>query len=182
MADSKNDQTQPVSDARTTNSDSGVPLQWFREGVAGLISVVILVIAAVMLYGTYNYARQTPDNADPTVAATRKDSYERQKDIMLYALALLGTVTGYYLGRVPAELHAQQAQKSANTAEKEKVATKTKAISALEVAKEAIAKNLSPPISKTLGAESPAPAKDVENLRHARDQIEGTLRELRNGI
>jgi hypothetical protein len=101
-------------------------LQWFREGVAGIISLVILTIAAMMLYGTYNYVRDTSANADAAVAASRKESYERQKDIMLYTLALLGTVTGYYLGRVPAELHAQQAERSANTAQDQLQKTQTK--------------------------------------------------------
>jgi len=204
--------TEPDPDKRTTKTESSSPLQWFREGIAGIISVVVLAIAALMLYGTYNYVRQTPDNADATIAAARKESYERQKDIMLYALALLGTVTGYYLGRVPAELHAQQAQRSANTAqdqlqktqtkltdtagsaaaaatqvtiaEKEKAAAKAKvakATGALEVAKDAIAKTLTAPVSKTLGAESGSPSRDVENLRRAQQEIEATLREIRDG-
>src|SRR5262249_6697470 len=41
------------------------------------------------------------------------------------ALALLGTVTGYYLGRVPAELHAQQAQRAANTAQQQLQSTQS---------------------------------------------------------
>jgi hypothetical protein len=117
----------PDQNTQTTIlTESNGPLQWFREGIAGIISLVILTIAGVMLYGTYNYVRDTTGNADPAIAATRKESYERQKDIMLYTLALLGTVTGYYLGRVPAELHAQQAERSANTAQDQLQKTQTK--------------------------------------------------------
>jgi hypothetical protein len=111
---------------QTTKPESSSPLQWLREGIAAIISLVILIIAAIMLYDTYYYVRDTSANADATIAASRKESYERQKDIMLYALALLGTVTGYYLGRVPAELHAQQAQRSANTAQDQLQKTQTK--------------------------------------------------------
>lgn len=113
-------------DPTPPKSESKNPLQWFREGIAGIISLVILAVAASMLWGTYNYAKETPASVDATVISTRKESYERQKDIMLYALALLGTVTGYYLGRVPAELHAQQAQSSANAAQDQLQKTQTK--------------------------------------------------------
>jgi hypothetical protein len=106
------------------STESSTPIQWFRELVTGAISVVILVIAGVTLYGTWSFARTVP--ADDKIMAAQKEAYERQKDIMLYALALLGTVTGYYLGRVPAELHAQQAQRSANSAQHELQSTQTK--------------------------------------------------------
>jgi hypothetical protein len=45
------------------------------------------------------------------------DAYARQKDIMLYALALFGTVMGYYLGRVPAEANARRAERTADAAQ-----------------------------------------------------------------
>jgi hypothetical protein len=204
-----------VSNNNTTSAEpkteSRNPLQWFREGIAGIISLVILVMAAVMLWGTYNYAKDATPTADANVVSTRKESYERQKDIMLYALALLGTVTGYYLGRVPAELHAQQAQRSANAAQDQLQKTQTKltdtagsaavaatqvavaenekatakaheakAVKGLENANEAISKTLSTPVSKTLGAEGPVSAKNLDNLRQAQQEIERTLRELQN--
>src|SRR6266404_5893811 len=115
-----------VSDHARTNRDPGNRLQWFREIIAGTISLVILGIAATMLYNTYHYARDAPASSEPSMITSRKESYEQQKDIMLYALAFLGTVTGYYLGRVPAELHAQQAEKSANTAQDHLQQTQTK--------------------------------------------------------
>jgi hypothetical protein len=195
-----------------SGTEANSPLQWLREGIAGLISLVILAIAAVMLYGTYNYAKDTPANADPTLAATRKESYERQKDVMLYALALLGTVTGYYLGRVPAELHAQQAQRSANAAQNQLQETQTKltdtassaassatqatlaekekglayaklrrAAGSLEAAKGALSKTLllSPP-PKVLGEQAGSAAQNnVDELRRVEQEIEATLREIR---
>lgn len=111
----KTDESVPPNNTNNATEGSGL-LQWFREGVAGIISLVILAVAALMLYGAFTYARDTPATADTAILQMRKEAHERQKDIMLYAIALLGTVTGYYLGRAPAELHAQQAQKSANSA------------------------------------------------------------------
>ena len=110
----KADESLPANNANYTTESIGLP--WFREGLAGIISLVILAVTAIMLYGAFTYARDTPATTDTALLQMRKEAYEQQKDIMLYALALLGTVTGYYLGRVPAELHAQQAQKSANSA------------------------------------------------------------------
>lgn len=121
IADDKSSTEQPAK-------QSNHVLQWLREGLAGIISLVVLAITAMMMYGTYNYARETPANAEANFVASRKESYQEQKDIMLYALALLGTVTGYYLGRVPAELHAQQAERSANTAQNHLQTTQTKLI------------------------------------------------------
>jgi hypothetical protein len=126
VSDDKKTNPPAKSDPPAPKPESANPLQWVREGIAGIISLAVLFIAVILLYGTYNYARETPANADAAVAANRKESYERQKDVMLYALALLGTVTGYYLGRVPAELHAQQAQSAANNAQQQLQQTQTK--------------------------------------------------------
>jgi len=74
--------------------------------------------------------------ADPQKSAadvkSKLDAYGRQKDILLYALALLGTVTGYYLGRVPAELRA-------NTAQNQVTAANNTALQATAKAAEAVA-------------------------------------------
>jgi len=118
-------QGQPHTQEPTSSGGSatGNWLQVAREGMAAVISLVILVLTAITLYGTYDFAKHIPSTAD---AAAAKEAYERQKDIMLYALALLGTVTGYYLGRVPAELHAQSAEKAANQAQQQLQTTQTK--------------------------------------------------------
>jgi len=89
--------------------------QVLRESVTALLSVAIAAVALWMLVDTYLTGRgPSPVN----------EAYARQKDLLLYALALLGTVTGYYLGRVPAELHAQNAEREAKQAQEEQARTK----------------------------------------------------------
>jgi hypothetical protein len=43
-------------------------------------------------------------------ASAKSTDFATQKDILLLALGFLGTVTGYYLGRTPAERHADAAR------------------------------------------------------------------------
>ena len=84
------------------------PLQVMREGVAVVISMVVLGLAAWTVGQTFLAARG--DNVD---------AYNREKDIMLYVVSLFGTVTGYYLGRVPAEVNARRAETAANAAQQQ---------------------------------------------------------------
>jgi hypothetical protein len=95
-------------------------LQWLREGMAVLISVVILVLAAVTIAETFVSAGGTAKLSAGVDEKTRQyqiDAYNRQKDIMLYVVSLFGTVTGYYLGRIPAEANARRAERAADTAQ-----------------------------------------------------------------
>ncbi|ATE59008.1 hypothetical protein CCZ27_02675 [Thauera sinica] len=107
-------------------------MQWLRESMAALISLVILVLTASMMWMTFVAADATKevkvpvattavpsDEAEKNARTYQTESYNRQKDIMLYALALLGTVTGYYLGRVPAEINAKRAENAADTAQRQ---------------------------------------------------------------
>lgn len=94
------------------NESESRSYQGLREGMAALLSVGILLITLLMLYNTFFQASLVSQANTPSDIA-----YNHMKDVMLYGLALLGTVTGYYFGRVPAELHAQQAQRSADTAQ-----------------------------------------------------------------
>jgi hypothetical protein len=104
-------------------------VQVFREVVTAVISLTILWVSVSMLITTFKYANEkmvsTKTDKDQNALETRslEDAFGRQKDLVLYALALLGTVTGYYLGRVPAELRAQQAQQNANSSQNQLVAT-----------------------------------------------------------
>jgi hypothetical protein len=97
-------------------------LQWLREGMALVISVVILALAAVTISETFISAGSTakfPAGADEKTRQYQIDAYNRQKDIMLYVVSLFGTVTGYYLGRVPAEANAKRAERAADTAQQQ---------------------------------------------------------------
>jgi hypothetical protein len=104
--------------------DDAKQLSVGREIVTALIGLAILAAAVYMLVCTFNSgAKSFGDEVTPAAHALAA-AYTRQKDLLLYALSLLGTVTGYYLGRVPAERaadravgEAQQAkQRSANIA------------------------------------------------------------------
>lgn len=76
-----------------------------KESLAAIISIVILVLAATMLWQTF---------WSPAAEAT---AFARQKEILTLVLSLFGTVTGYYLGRVPAEIRAQKAEAHATDAQ-----------------------------------------------------------------
>lgn len=117
-------------------------LQWLRESMAVLISMVILFLSAFTMWYTFMAAGMTATPAlaaaagsasSPVAAADvekakqyQVDAYNRQKDVMLYALALFGTVTGYYLGRVPAEANAKRAENAADSAQKQLSKTQDK--------------------------------------------------------
>jgi hypothetical protein len=92
-------------DHKRTSTD---PLQVLREGIAVVISIVVLGLAAWTIGQTFLAARG--DNVD---------AYNREKDIMLYVVSLFGTVTGYYLGRVPAEVNARRADTAARAAQQQ---------------------------------------------------------------
>jgi hypothetical protein len=104
-------------------------VQLFRELVTSVISITILCVSVWMMVSTYNSGKQKIVSANPdkdqnaVEVKAVLDAFGREKDLLLYALALLGTVTGYYLGRVPAELRAQQAQQNANTSQNQLAAT-----------------------------------------------------------
>src|SRR3954469_22349153 len=123
----------PANLARDPMTKSTDPLQWLRELMAVGISLAILVLTVAMMWMTFRSAGATDrvrvPGADgsvlsPSAEAAKEarsyqtESYNRQKDIMLYGLALLGTVTGYYLGRVPAEINAKRAENAAETAQR----------------------------------------------------------------
>jgi len=148
-------------------------LQWFREIITAGISIVVLVLAATMLFGTWQFARTIPAGTDIMV---HKDAYDRQKDIMLYALALLGTVTGYYLGRVPAELHAQQAQKAATSAQQQLQTTQSQLTNAASTVAVAVSQ------ASTAQSEKRQALDKVENAKSALEGASTTISEAIAGI
>jgi hypothetical protein len=141
-------------------------MQAIREGMASLISLVILVLAAITMWYTFV-------SGGAAASPAQVEAYNRQKDVMLYALALFGTVTGYYLGRIPAEVNAKRADAAANAAQTQLVRTQDKltdtaanaSVAAAQLGqvkeeKTKIAKNL----KETTGA-----------LRQAQDALTGAL-------
>jgi hypothetical protein len=78
--------------------------QILRELVTTVISLLIVGLALFLLWDVYCGAKTTANTLD------------RQKEILSLALGLLGTVTGYYFGRVPAERHADTARDAARRA------------------------------------------------------------------
>ena len=87
-----------------------------REVIAAALSGAILVTAAWAFMRTFE-SGSVIFAGDSALAA--KEAFERQKDLLTLALGLLGTVTGYYLGRAPAELRAGKAQNAADKARAE---------------------------------------------------------------
>src|SRR5262245_406871 len=80
-----------------------------RESVPAVIALAILAVALWMLVDVHQYLEGDPK---PDL-----ETYQRKKDVLLLALGFLGTVTGYYFGRIPAERHADAARDAAKTAQ-----------------------------------------------------------------
>lgn len=82
----------------------------WKEIVTSILSIAIAAVSFWMLLDTYSAADHTRFVAE---------EFARKKDILAIALGLLGTVTGYYLGRVPAEKQADAARNDAAAARTE---------------------------------------------------------------
>jgi len=106
-------------------SSYGVWLSALKEVITGLMALSILGFGLYMLASLFATGGRVPSK--DLDAAALKEAFERQKDVLLYGLSLVGTVLGYYFGRVPAELHAQQAQRRADKAQDDAVDAKTEA-------------------------------------------------------
>src|SRR5438270_909714 len=102
------DHNDPAPEKNAPAPTSGGWVQMLHEGIGAVIGIAVLGVTAWMLVQTFHAA-----GTAGTVEAAAVEAFNRQKDILHYGLALLGTVLGYYLGRVPAELRAQQAQHTA---------------------------------------------------------------------
>lgn len=79
--------------------------QWLaglREITTTVIAAVILGVTVLMMWRTFKAAG---------------NSFQDMKDVMLYALPILGTVMGYYFGRVPAERRAEASEQRAGDAQ-----------------------------------------------------------------
>ena len=89
-----------------------------QEVVIAVLSLSIAGLALYFLYDTYIVSKSLMMDAPDRPATLLKEAFGRQKDILLLALGLLGTVTGYYLGRIPAERQADAAREETKMARK----------------------------------------------------------------
>jgi hypothetical protein len=87
-----------------------------KEIVAAAIGLGIACASLYMLAHTFNFGAQSFGDEGSPVGRGMKEAYVRQRELMLYGLSLLGTVLGYYLGRVPAERAEIRAKQEANEA------------------------------------------------------------------
>lgn len=76
-------------------------LAWLREITTTTIAAAVVGMTLLLLWTTF---RAAPDFAN-------------KKDVMLYGLTILGTVVGYYFGRVPAERRAEASENKATEAQ-----------------------------------------------------------------
>jgi hypothetical protein len=98
----------PTSSVATVSTRDGCNVgQILRETVTALIALAIAFVALRLLWDVHGVLKMG-----------KPDNYEQHKELLLLALGLLGTVTGYYFGRVPAERHADAARDAAKAAQK----------------------------------------------------------------
>lgn len=76
-------------------------LAWLREVTTTAIAAFVVLTTVLMLWGTFAVA----------------PGFAQKKDVMLYGLTILGTVIGYYFGRVPAERRAEASEQKATEAQ-----------------------------------------------------------------
>jgi len=79
--------------------------EMIKEIVSALIVSLVALLTLYLIYTTYFFS-----NADA-------NTYQRASQILQVMIALMGTVTGYYFGRIPAEAHAAGMQQVATAAQ-----------------------------------------------------------------
>ncbi len=178
--------TAPTPKPDDVASPASMGLQWLREIVTAAIAITILAIASVMLMETFHSARYVAVNgtneAQQAERQLREKAFGSEKDILLYVLALLGTVTGYFFGRVPAELHAVQAQGRADDAKDAESKAKADKTRIMNRTMDTVNQALSvPPFVHAAPRGVPDAAQDAAHLTTARQDLE-QLRDWLQGL
>ena len=99
------DPNPPNPQSPATNQPGKFPDFNFKEIVTAAIALAIVTTLIVFLWNAFFSPPKEPLG-------------ETQKYVIGIILSLAGTVTGYYFGRVPAEKHADTAQRAADDAKK----------------------------------------------------------------
>jgi hypothetical protein len=103
--------TNKGSGGKSGGSSSADGLTWLKESMTSLLAAAIVVVALALLWRTFTAGGGSGKSA-PSIFA-------RDKDVLQYILPILGTVIGYYFGRVPAERRAEKAEQTATGAQKQ---------------------------------------------------------------
>ncbi|TNC14104.1 hypothetical protein FF100_07920 [Methylobacterium terricola] len=131
-----------------------------KELMAAFLTFGIGIVSLFILFRTFSYL--DTEKFDAAI-------FNQKKDIMAVALGLLGTATGYYLGRVPAEKQADASRREANAA----TASAAQAVQNKQQVKSAVADALSRAQDSDL-AGGGAPDRSIEILR----DLERSIRPL----
>ncbi len=95
--------TRPDSADSPPPAAPDVPLSRFREGVAALIAVVVVVASLTLLFLGFRHIGE-------------KEQFDRAKDLLLIINPVLGVVIGYYFNKVSTEARAENAESTARHA------------------------------------------------------------------
>jgi hypothetical protein len=132
-------------------------IQLFKEVVTAVIGVIIIAFTAYLALKSTGVAGDAEKSKDV-------------QNVLSLMIGLAGVVLGYYFGRVPAEAQATQARKEATAA--------AAGAEAVGIKGEALAAE----VDRVLGAQVPTrggpQAPDMENMRHARDELRSSLHAL----
>ena len=77
------------------------PVDWPKEVIAALLAISIVGLTLCLLWNMYTKAPEKDSTA-----------WEQRSQVIQILLALAGTVTGYYFGRIPAERAAASANQA----------------------------------------------------------------------
>jgi hypothetical protein len=114
-----------MSDGTMNGSGMGTVVRsYFKEGGAVALSVAITVLTFYIFLDIYWMAKEPMSDAAGQVVQARVDAYSRQRDMLTVMVAIFGTVTGWYFGRVPAEKNADAAMQTAKAAKTSEEKTK----------------------------------------------------------
>jgi len=135
-----------------------------RDRTTTLIAILIVIVTLYLLIAAFWRGSETlaldastveNDSLYQAQLEQQNEARDQRKSILLVAVGILGTVTGYYFGRTPAEKRAERAERNA-----QRVATESGAV------------------HREVGQARERAAEDRQNREHA-DQ---RLKEAKRGI
>ncbi len=98
------------------------PLAWLKESVTSILALGIGGVALVLLILTFAAGSKS--------GTASVGAFGREKDVLQFVLPILGTVLGYYFGRVPAERRAEHAEQTASGAQRQNESMQRAAVTA----------------------------------------------------